>query len=74
MKVEISDPSLAEDLISFLRRARCEAEHEEGGELAVRMPGALPEVAARLELEAYLTAWQSLHPGVRARRRPAYVL
>ena len=74
MKGEISDPSLAEDLISFLRRARCEAEHEEGGELAVRMPGALPEVAARLELEAYLTAWQSLHPGVRARRRPAYDL
>jgi hypothetical protein len=74
MKVEISDPSFADDLVSFLRRARCEAEHEEGGELAVRMPGALPEVAARLELEAYLTAWQSLHPGVRARRRPAYDL
>ena len=74
MKVEISDPSFADDLVSFLRRARCEAEHEEGGELAVRMPGALPEAAARLELEAYLTAWQRLHPGVRARRRPAYDL
>jgi hypothetical protein len=74
MKVEISDPSLADDLVSFLRRARCDAEHEEGGELAVSLPAALPEAAARLELEAYLNAWQSLHPGVRARRRPAYDL
>jgi hypothetical protein len=74
MKVEISDPSLADDLVSFLRRARCEAEHAEGGTLAVNLPASLPEEAARLELEAYLTAWRSLHPGVRARRRPAYDL
>ncbi|MGH3030408.1 MAG: hypothetical protein ACRDNE_06515 [Gaiellaceae bacterium] len=74
MKVEISDPSLADDLVSFLRRARCEADHAEGGTLAVSLPTALPEAAARLELEAYLTAWQTLHPGVRARRRPAYDL
>ena len=74
MNVEISDPSLADDLVSFLRRARCEAEHEEDGALAVSLPAAVPEPVARLELEAYLTAWQSLHPGVRARRRPAYDL
>ncbi|MGH2804000.1 MAG: hypothetical protein ACRDL4_13285 [Thermoleophilaceae bacterium] len=74
MKVELSDPSLADDLASFLRRARCRAEQAEGGTLAVEVPDALPEETARLELEAYLTAWQSLHPGVRARRRPAYDL
>ena len=74
MKVEISHPSLADDLVSFLRRARCEAEHEEDGALAVSLSAAVPEPAARLELEAYLTAWQTLHPGVRARRRPAYDL
>lgn len=74
MKVELSDPSLADDLISFLRRARCEAEQAERGTLAVTLPDSLPEEAARLELEAYLTAWQTLHPGVRARRRAAYDL
>jgi hypothetical protein len=74
MRVEVSDPGLADDLVSFLRRARCQAEHAGGGTLAVSLPGSAPEVAARLELEAYLTAWQSLHPGVRARRRPAYDL
>jgi hypothetical protein len=74
MKVEISDPSLADDLVSFLRRARCEAERAEGGTLAVSLPASLPVEAARLELEAYLTAWQTLHPGVRARRRPTYDL
>jgi hypothetical protein len=38
------------------------------------MPDDVPEEAARLELEAYLQAWQALHPGVRAWRRPAYDL
>jgi hypothetical protein len=74
MKVEISDPSLADDLLSFLRRAHCEAEHAGSGTLAVSLPASIPEEAARLELEAYLMAWRTLHPGVRARRRPVYDL
>jgi hypothetical protein len=74
MHVELSDPTLADDLVAFLRRAECEAERNSGGTLHVIMPDDVPEEAARLELEAYLQAWQALHPGVRAWRRPAYDL
>jgi hypothetical protein len=74
MKVELSDPTLAQDLVAFLRRAECEVEPNGGGTLRVTMAASLPERAARLELEAYLQTWQALHPGVRARRRAAYDL
>lgn len=73
MKVEVSDPRLADDLVAFLRRARCAAERADGATLAVDVPDASDD-AARRELEAYLTAWQTLHPGARARRLPAYDL
>lgn len=74
MHVELSDPTFADELVAFLRRAECEVERNGGGTLHVIMPDDVPEEAARLELEAYLQAWQALHPGVRARRRPAYDL
>lgn len=75
MKVEISDPSLADDLVGFLRRAHCQAERADGnGTLAVSLPDSPSEDLARRELEAYLLAWQALHPGVQARRRAAYDL
>jgi hypothetical protein len=74
MNVELSDPTLADDLVAFLRRAECEAEPNGGGTLVVTMPATVPEPAARLELEAYLQTWQALHPGVRARRRAAFDL
>jgi hypothetical protein len=74
MKVEVSDPALVDDLLAFLRRAECEVERNGGGMLAVTLPASVPEGAARLELDAYLQAWQALHPGVRARRRAAYDL
>lgn len=74
MRVELSDPSLADDLVSFLRGAQCRAERAGAGALAVDLPDSLPPEAARLELEAYLAVWQTQHPGVRARRRAAYDL
>jgi hypothetical protein len=74
MDVELSDPTLADDLAAFLRRAACESKQNGGGLLEVRMSSSLPEEAARLELEAYLQMWRALHPGVRVRRRPAYDL
>lgn len=74
MRVELSDPSLADDLVSYLRRAQCRAERADGGVLAVDLPDSLPAEVARLELEAYLQVWQTLHPGVHARRRAAYDL
>jgi hypothetical protein len=74
MDVELSDPTLADDLVAFLGRAVCEAKQNGGGLLEVRMSSSLPEEAARLELESYLQTWAARHPGVRVRRRPAYDL
>ena len=74
MEIEVSDPDLVEDLISFLRRARYQAEAREYGTLAVEAPASVPEGLARLSLEESLAAWQARHPGVRVRRRPAHDL
>lgn len=71
MRVEISDPALADDLVAFLRRAHCEAERADGTSVAVSVPEAGRDDLARRELEAYLKAWQALHPGVQVRRRAA---
>lgn len=74
MNVELSDPTLADDLVAFLRQARYEAESADPRTLAVEVPASVPEELARLALEESLAAWQTLHPGVRARRRAAYDL
>ncbi len=74
MIVEISDPSCAEDLIRFLRAARCEASPVDTRTITVDLYEAPNEEAARRELELYLAAWQASHPGVRARRKPCYDL
>jgi hypothetical protein len=74
MRVVVSDPALADDLLGFLRRAHCNAERLGRDTLAVTLPDPIPEETARRELEAYLRVWQSQHPGVRARRRAAYDL
>jgi hypothetical protein len=72
--VEIDDPSKADDLLAFLRTARCTAERA-GPTRIIASPADSPtEEAARLELEAYLLAWQATHPGIRARRKPRYDL
>jgi hypothetical protein len=74
MEVEVSDPALADDLVRFLRRARCSAERLGDDVVSVTIADPIPEEAARLEIEAYLQVWQSQHPGVRVRRRPAFDL
>jgi hypothetical protein len=74
MRVELSDPDLVDDLVTFLRSARYEAEHTDEGTLAVRPPASVPEELAEIALEESLAAWQTLHPGVRVRRRCAYDL
>lgn len=74
MIIEISDPSRADDLVAFLRAARCDAEHAGSTKISVSLGDAPSEQAARRELELYLAAWQARHPGVRARRKPRYDL
>lgn len=72
MEVEVSDPSLADELVAFLRDARYAAIRADRGTLAVEAPASIPDELARMALEESLAAWQSLHPGVRARRRASF--
>jgi hypothetical protein len=74
VKVEVSNPELVDDLVSFLRRARCSAERSGRETLTVSLVDAPSEDLARRELEAYLATWQTIHPGVRARRLAEYDL
>jgi hypothetical protein len=74
VKVEISDPTLVEDLVHFLRRARCSAERSGPETLTVSLADSPSEDLARRELDAYLATWRVLHPDVRVRRLAAYDL
>lgn len=74
MDVVVSDPALAEDLVAYLRQAKCVAERTGGHRLAVSIPSSLPEQQARLEVDAFLAAWQAAHPGVTATRKPRWDL
>jgi len=64
MKVRLSQPELAGDLLAFLRRMQCEGRVEKGGTLAVEVPEAPRQDQAWLELDLYLKAWLASHPDV----------
>jgi len=72
--IEISDPAAGDDLVAFLRAARCEAEQAGPRRISASLPDAPSEQAAQWKLELYLAAWQARHPGMRARRKPRYDL
>ena len=74
MKVEISDSELVDDLVGFLRRARCSAERSGPETLTVSLADSPTQDLARRELEAYLATWQTIHPDVRVRRLAEYDL
>jgi hypothetical protein len=69
MRVRISDPGLAEELLGFLRRADCIADvgdvqaHAEGIAVDVEVPQAYDDQQARLEVSLYLRVWEAMHPG-----------
>jgi hypothetical protein len=69
MQVRLSDPSLAEEFLGFLRRADCVAgvgdvsAHAEGIAVEVEVPQAYDESQARLEVALYLRVWEAVHPG-----------
>jgi hypothetical protein len=64
MKVRLSQPELAGDLLAFLRRMQCEGRVEKGGTLTVEVPEAPRQDQAWLELDLYLKAWLAGHPDV----------
>lgn len=69
MQVRLSDPSLAEEFLGFLRRADCVADvgeveaHAEGIAVEVDVPQAYDDAQARMEVALYLRVWEAVHPG-----------
>ena len=61
VRLRLSDPALAEDLLDFLRRRDCPGERVGEATIEVRLPHELGEKAGRAELDFYLYIWQSLH-------------
>jgi hypothetical protein len=60
--LELREPALADDLVDFLRRRQCTAEHV-AAIIAVELPVELGDERARLELDLLLHVWQTLHGG-----------
>jgi hypothetical protein len=63
MNIRLSDPSLADDLLEFLRAKGCVAELTGADAVHVEPPVLPVENAAQLELDLYLGVWDVLHPG-----------
>jgi hypothetical protein len=69
MVVRLSDPSLADKFIDYLRRADCVADlgdvaaHADGIAVRVEVPAAYDEEQARMEVALYLRVWEAVHPG-----------
>jgi hypothetical protein len=59
-RLELSEPGLADELVEFLRRRECTAEHV-AAVIEVGLPAELDEKRARLELDLLLRVWQALH-------------
>jgi hypothetical protein len=69
MVVRLSDPSLTEKFLRYLRRADCVADlgdveaYAEGIAVQVEVPAAYDEDQARMEVALYLRVWEAVHPG-----------
>jgi hypothetical protein len=63
MRVRVSEPGLAGDLVGFLQRTQCIAEVLPDGSVEVYLPHDLPPDVARAELDSYLRLWARSHPG-----------
>jgi hypothetical protein len=59
-RLELSEPRLADELVEFLRRRECTAEHV-AAVIEVGLPAELDEERARIELDLLLRVWQALH-------------
>jgi hypothetical protein len=69
MVVRLSDPSLAELFLGYLRRADCVVAlgevdaHTAGVAVTVQVPAAYDEEHARREVAIYLRVWDAIHSG-----------
>jgi hypothetical protein len=63
MRIRLSDPSLVDELLKFLRAKQCVAEPTSVDAIYVEPPTLPLEDAAIMELDLYLRVWEALHPG-----------
>ena len=63
MWIRLSDPTLLDDLETFLLRAECSVRRAGVDRLEVEVPSAPGPEQARRELELYLAGWRARHPG-----------
>ena len=66
LRIEVSDPGLAESLNSFMEYTIYSPTPTEEGFVVVTGPEGLPDHIARAEVALYLKAWRRLHPKVSA--------
>jgi hypothetical protein len=69
--IRVSDPSLAGDLLCFLRAKGCAVESLSEDTLRVLLPEVPRLDAATLEVNLYLRVWEVLHPDAYAEPFPA---
>ena len=69
MQVQLSEPSLVDDLLPFLRKLQCVVVADAAGTISVTIPDLVPE-DARVELGIYLGVWRVMHPDVQIRLLP----
>ena len=63
MRVHVTDPTLVEDLRSYLRRCNCAVYPRGNLEMDAVLPQRdVPHVYLRMELDAYLRVWRLMHP------------
>jgi hypothetical protein len=67
MRILVSDPTWADDLVAYLRRCSCSAEVVGRGVIDASPPRAAVDSSyLRMELDAYLRVWREMHDGVSA--------
>jgi hypothetical protein len=69
MQVQLSEPSLVDDLLPFLRKLQCVVVADAAGTISVSIPDLVPE-DARVELGIYLGVWRVMHPDVQIHLLP----
>jgi hypothetical protein len=65
MRIRISDPALAGDLLDYLARNDCVAIQTGSDLVAVSLSHPLPYDVARMELDVRLAGWRGMHSSVR---------
>jgi hypothetical protein len=64
LRIEVSDPQLAQSLSGFLEHSIYQPAPPEGEIVSVTVPEGLSPELARAEIDLYLRAWRRLHPEV----------